>query len=576
MTIYHKCESPEASRATDISRLRGKTSALIHYVWRADLKALARASMESAINSYHQDLMRYVRRDEHREEVAATLVRNVLTDNPDMMSAEMAALMEEADAGDGVVEHVIVSVQQGDDLLGNFEEAVEILVEALGVGKCPVIGAVHSDTDYDHFHLIIVRVDIETGEIVSLPHFDIIRGHQAMAVMEDRFDWQREENARWQVVDGRLILDGTTDVGPAHDPRQWPDGYFHHPEISAAGRKVERQHGYVSAERLVRKVVPELITQHSDQPSFLAALAKHGIELRRAHRGAAYLVHSEDQQGNKRIESVKASVVRGWGWKALERKYGKLAVEDSQVTRSPQSQPIDGEPGRPKYATAKSRYQDRLNAMMRNVRSSLPGGPDYRAGLLAARTACAFPTYDEWTSGALPPDIGEVLFTHVGARILEGGRPFASSPRNTFPDQFYGVRSLRNRDIYYRRGSEPGCKIVDFGRKVVLVGRASDEEMRKALTLLSVRGATVVSGSGFSDREIRRAQKLASDLGVVVIRHDAISQIAARSADSNFKPNNEMPTSVPISVETNNVTDNKTIRRGRGADPIWSGSDLTR
>ena len=526
MTIYHKCKSREAARATDISRLRGKTSALIHYVWRADLKALAYAAMETAINSYHRDLLRYVRRDEHQEEVAATLVRNVLTDNPELMTEEMTALMEEADAGDGVVEHVIVSVQKGDDLLGNFEEAVEILVDALGVGNCPVIGAVHADTDNMHFHLVIIRVDIETGEVVDLPRYDHIRGQQALAVMEDRFGWKREKNSRWQIVDGRLILDGTADQGPANNPREWPDRYFPPAGLSARGRREEKTSVYLSAERRVRDIVPGIIAKNTERDAFLADLAEEGIELTKAHRGAAYLVKMEDEQGHIREERVKASVIRGWGAEALKNRFGPIGAKKGPVIQSKPSMPIGGNLERPRYALAKSQYRERLNAMCRNVRAALAGGAAARNALASARSACAFPTFDEWVSGVRPPEIGAILFAHVGARVIEAGGSKSWSPGPSVASDNFTVSNSGTKVTYTTRGTEGRTRVVDFGDKVVLVGRVRDQEIRKALQLLSLRGAKVVSGSGFTSREIGRAQKIGKDLGLLVIPQCEISRIS--------------------------------------------------
>lgn len=526
MTICFKAESREAARQNDISRLRGKTSALIHYVWRADISALARASMDTAMECYHTDLLRYVKRDGHSEEVAATLVRNVLTDHPDLMAAEMTSLMEGAEAGDGVVEHFIVSVQQGDDLLGNFEEAADILVDALGVSNCPVIGAVHSDTDHMHFHLVIIRVDVDTGEVVDLPRYDKIRGQQALAVMEDRFGWKREDNQRWQVVNDRLVLDGTEDVGAADNPREWPDRYFPPPPgISVQGKRAEEKSGYLSAERRVREVIPRIIAEYEDRTAFIAALAKEGIELRKAHRGAAYIVTMEDERGRFYKEQVKASVVRGWGAKALARRYGPIASGKGEPIQSKAAAPVGGDTERPRYAIARSQYRERLNAMCKNVRSALPGGASTQDSLAAARSACVFPSFEEWVAGARPPDIGAVLFGQCGACVLDSGRSVdRSRPEPMLGRDFLASRS-GTKVSYIRRGTSNASRVVDFGDKVVLIGRTTDHDIRKALQLLSMRGALVVSGSGFTKRKLGRAKEIAKECGIVVIPHEEVSRI---------------------------------------------------
>ncbi|MEP2726660.1 hypothetical protein [Roseibium sp.] len=576
MTVYFKAASREASRQTDIARLRGKAGALIHYVWRADLKALARASMDTAINSYHRDLLRYVERDGHREDVAATLTRHILSDSPDLMSAEMTALMEDAEAGDGVIEHLIVSVREGDDLLGNFDEAVEILVEALGLENCPVVGAVHTDSKFHHFHLVALRIDVETGQPVELPTFDIIRGHQALAVMEDRFGWQREADARWQVVDGRLMLDGNTDVGPANDPRQWPDGYFHHPELSANGRKVERQSGYSSAERHVREVVPAIIERNHNQAAFLADLATEGIELARAHRGAAYIVHTVDAAGRDRKESVKASVVRGWGWKALQERFGSLQTDEATTVLPAKAQPNKGDPARPRYAMARSQYHERLNAMLRNVRAAVPSGPAAKAGLAAARTACVFPTFDQWAAGTSAPEIGEVLFAQMGARVLEGGKRSAPLREPPKSDGKYGVLKSRGRVNYYRRGANGSTRLVDFGDSVVLVGPISEDEIRKALTLLALRGVRVVSGSGFTSAELRTSHQVGKDLGMHVVRHATISAITAKLLETQRESSAPAKSRTLNKPQTTRQSDDGKERNTPKPNFVWPERGLER
>ncbi len=344
--------------------------------------------------------------------------------------------------------------------------------------------------------------------------------------MEDRFGWKREENSRWEVVEGRLILDGMTDQGPANNPRDWPDRYFPPPKLSAQGRRQEKASGYVSAERLIKEVVPDLIANNHDRASFLAELAKEGIELVKAHRGAAYVVHMQDEQGRNCNEQVKTSVIRGWGAKALEGRYGPIGTEIGPTICARAMTPQGGNAEWPRYALAKSQYRERLNSMCQNVRAALPGLNAARESLSAARAVCVFPTFEEWNSGTRPPDIGAVLFANCGAQVLERGRADDPSPPRPEPDKTYIASGSGRKTIYTRRGTIGGPRIVDFGDKVVLVGRARDQEIRKALQLLSLRGAKVVSGSGFTLREIRRAQKIAKDLGVVVLSREEISRIS--------------------------------------------------
>ena len=354
--------------------------------------------------------------------------------------------------------------------------------------------------------------------------------------MEDRFGWKREDNSRWEVVEGRLVLDGTADQGPADNPREWPDRYFPPAGLSAQGRRQEKTSGYVSAERRIRDVVPDIITENSDRASFLAELAKEGIRLVKAHRGAAYVVSMTDERGRKREEQVKASVIRGWGAKALEQRYGPVDAEDGPEVKSKAASPKDGNSTWPRYAHAKSQYRERLNAMCQNVRAALPGGGSARDSLATARAACAFPSFEEWQSGIRPPDIGAALFANCGAVVLEGSSASHRAKPAPVPDETFLATLTGTKVTYTRRRWDNGCRVVDFSDKVVLIGRTTDAEIHKALQLLAMRGAAVVSGSGFSKREILRAQKIAKDFGITVIpRAEASSNlnVTERSVEKN-------------------------------------------
>jgi hypothetical protein len=102
---------------------------------------------------------------------------------------------------------------------------------------------------------------------------------------------------------------------------------------------------------------------------------------------------------------------------------------------------------------------------------------------------------------------------------------------------------------------------------VVLVGRATDKEIRKALQLLSLRDAKVVSGSGFTSSEIGRAQEIAKELGILVIPHTEISRIS----DLHGEPQNSK-----IGGPKNVDEANKTKRRVGTAHEQWAHQDFER
>jgi|TARA_R100000093_G_C1905507_1_gene61179 hypothetical protein len=116
-----------------------------------------------------------------------------------------------------------------------------------------------------------------------------------------------------------------------------------------------------------------------------------------------------------------------------------------------------------------------------------------------------------------PPDIGAALFANCGALVLEGSSASHRVKPMLVPDETFVATRTDTKVTYIRRRLKNTCRVVDFGDKVVLVGRTTDVEIHKALQLLAMRGAEVVSGSGFSKREILRAQKIAKDFGMTVI-----------------------------------------------------------
>ena len=133
-----------------VESLRGKATGLIHYACRADLRALASAVMETAVDAYHTDLLRYVRRDAHKEEVAATFTRNLRSKEPLLIAAEMGALIEDADPATDIVEHYILSLREGEGFGEHLEYAVDTLMKGLGLDNCPAVANTdQTDTDGD-------------------------------------------------------------------------------------------------------------------------------------------------------------------------------------------------------------------------------------------------------------------------------------------------------------------------------------------------------------------------------------------------------------------------------------------
>ncbi|MEL7686073.1 relaxase/mobilization nuclease domain-containing protein [Citromicrobium bathyomarinum] len=526
MTVVFKANRRGQSSAM-VEGLRGKAAGLIHYAWRADLRALASALMETAIDPYHADLLRYIKRDAHKEEVAATLTRNLRSDEPPLMAEEMGALIEEAQPTTDIVEHYIVSLKEGERFGDDLHGTVDALLKGLGLQNCPAVAALHRDTDNEHFHLVVLRIDIHSGEIVDPLKYDIIRAHQMLAVIEARTGWSREANARWQVREGRLLLDDQTDIGAANDPSSWPDKYFPPNDLSSGARNKEAKTGVESAERIVRRIVPGLIESNERLPDLLVALRKEGIELSTKGSGAVYRVTTTGDTGEDREEFVRCSVIRKWSYGKLREKYGDLPGEIGKDVRARVPRPINGDSDRPRYALAREQYRERLNSISRDIRMAFPRTAALNEAIISSRSACSFPSFDAWRQGGVPADPGEVFFANLGAKVFEAKGGSQSSQAKRQSDTHF-VASRSGRRITYRRRDAilgPG-QIVDFGGRVILVGPVGDTELNKTIALFAVRGDKVVSASGLIKAEMKAAKRIAASYGITLIDSNKINLIA--------------------------------------------------
>lgn len=517
MTAFFKAESRGLTKATDRSRLRDKAGALVHYIWRARLKDLATAQMMTSVDSYHSDLLRYVRRDDHSEEVAAKLARNILCHSPEAIAEEVSALLEAADGGDGLVEHFIVSIRQDEEMLKHFEEAVDILLQGLGLENCPAVAAVHLDTDNPHFHLMVTRVDIHTGEPVPLPEYDLLRAHQLLACMEDRFGWRREAEARWEVRDGRLIGDGgSIDLGPADDPSVWPDENFSRAKCVEAKSELGRNGSGLSSEQLVRKVIPDLVERHHDLGSFLSDLRRYGIELAMTGSNAAYQVHYVDDEGRKASENVRPSVLRKWSTAKLQERFGPLprAFSGKAKPRKATRHQVD----RIRFEAEKAEFQVRLKRVSSALRKS--HGKAVSEAMPSARSSCTFPSFEDWMAGARSGDPAEILAMATGSTIVHSPKIIQDPPRlDIIEDASFRGRMLGAKVVYTAKDrSEASTRITDCGDVIVITGRPTDAAIALSLRLLKLRGEEAVIAEGFSKRDLKRVHKIASEMGMAVVQ----------------------------------------------------------
>lgn len=126
-------------------------------------------------------------------------------------AAEMAAICEAADTRGKrkLLHHWIISTKRegqeehpdNDAIMAASRE----LMAGLGYADCPYIVSIHANTDNRHAHIIVARVDAETGRIVPDSN-DIYKAQHAIADISARHGWRPERGNIYQIApDGEIV-----------------------------------------------------------------------------------------------------------------------------------------------------------------------------------------------------------------------------------------------------------------------------------------------------------------------------------------------------------------------------------
>ena len=168
------------------------------------------------------------------EKVEAFGVRNLIGNDLADWQAQMLAVAARAPRVKSPVVHVILSLQEGDAWTEEQrEEALTIVLETLGLERCQVIWAEHSNTTNPHLHLSIVRVDPLTGRAAGTDWL-IDDLHQALAIVEERQGRAREPGALYVAREG-AVFDADTQVMVRDAAGHFIKGWY-----KAIGRKHDR------------------------------------------------------------------------------------------------------------------------------------------------------------------------------------------------------------------------------------------------------------------------------------------------------------------------------------------------
>lgn len=251
-------------------------------------------------------LLDYVRNPEtvnRSEKCIYAGARGFLTAKPRSQKAEMLALSEQAVRSKDTINHYVLSWQEGEHPgPEQVEEAVSLFMSVLGLDGHQVVYALHADTENIHLHLVINRVQPDSFKVIkSNRGFDIEAVHKAVAIIEHRQGWQREQNGRYQVgEDGRPYR--------AHPEQRRPR------QPDQPKRDMEQRTGEKSAERIAIEDGASIISQAISWQALHAQLAEVGMRYEKTGSGAVVFV------GNVRVKASR--VDRGASLLQLQKRLG--------------------------------------------------------------------------------------------------------------------------------------------------------------------------------------------------------------------------------------------------------------
>lgn len=275
--------------------------------------------------------------------------RGFLSDDHEAQKAEMLALSQDAVRSADTINHYVLSWQEGEQPSPRqVEEAVDIFLKELGLEGHQTMYGLHVDTDNVHLHIAINRVDPDTLKVIKPNRgFDIEAAHKAVARIEEKQGWQREQHGRYRVKDNGEI---------ERDPR----GRSGSRQPEQAKRDMEQRTGEKSAERIAIETGAPIIKAAGSWQELHQALAKEGMRYERIGSGAVLFVNDVGVKASR--ADREASLGK------LEKRLGVFEPSQTKaVARLPE--PLQhAVPGWEQYITGRRAYGAEKDAVLKALK----------------------------------------------------------------------------------------------------------------------------------------------------------------------------------------------------------------
>lgn len=502
MIVKRIRKGPRQARGS-IARVIASVQALSRYVVDADPWAMAALDRVRSLTDYALHVQE--RGIEPGEKVAAAGTFNLHGGDLHSWQMEMAAIAARAPRSRDPLEHFVYSWRENESpTAAQVEEAGAILLEVLGYGACPAIWSFHGNTDKDHGHLAVVRIDPATG-LVAGDGWDIDRAHQAIALIEERQGWSSEPNALYVARDGE-VYDRLTDVKVRdREGRQFGRRGVKPLPAKLADKAIEIRQAVIGA---------------TDWADLHARMAAIGAVYRRKGSGAVIAVRDEE---------VKASLVHaGCGLVQLQDKLGPFEPDPSHVEQGYEAYRDAYRQRLDHIRAAHAQERARLKAWLDQVLASLGSGADPAiAAAVRSEYASTLGALDAAFAGAKAEFAAARLSAH---RWETGPRPAIPSgfslPMLLLPATSSVEQAVEAPAQYHPRPDgwkthyvdDHGTQVFTDLRSAIIIHKPTADSIDAALTLAAARWGRVRVRASRADT-VAIAER-AAVLGVIVVNPD--------------------------------------------------------
>jgi hypothetical protein len=208
---------------------------------------------------------------------------NFITSTFEGHKSEMIALAQESTKSKDPIDHWVLSFRSGEHPTPEqVKQAVEIFIAHCGLNGHQYIFGMHDDTKNKHVHIMVNRVNPVTLRVTKINKgFDREAAQQAIALIEHAQGWQKEANARYNIVNGKPVLSEKGAIAKNNGKPLEP---------SSKAKDMEVQTGEKSAERIGIETAAPIIKSSNSWKELHERLAAHGMKYERKGSGAMVYV----------------------------------------------------------------------------------------------------------------------------------------------------------------------------------------------------------------------------------------------------------------------------------------------